>query len=320
LLKPPAEGGVVNLPAMLVIVLLGALLVVGIRSSARANAIIVAIKLAAIAIFILVAAGNVDTQNWSPFMPFGWQGIMHGAALIFFAYIGFDAVSTAAEEANNPQRDLPIGIIASLGICTAVYILVAGLLTGIAPYHTLNVPSPVSDALLNLGYRWAGGIIAVGAIAGLTSVMLVLYYGVTRVLLAMSRDGLLPPILAAVHARTRTPVVAIVGAGLIMATTAGFTPIGTIAELVNIGTLSAFLVVCLGVVVLRRTQPDLHRPFRTPLSPMIPLLGVAACAYLMSNLPVVTWLRYLVWMALGLVVYGSYSMRRSALNRLQQSE
>jgi APA family basic amino acid/polyamine antiporter len=319
LLNPPAEGGIVNLPAMLVIGLLGILLVIGVRSSARFNAAVVFIKLAAIGIFILVAVGNVNADYWRPFMPFGWQGVMQGAALIFFAYIGFDAVSTAAEETRNPQRDLPIGIIASLAICTVLYILVAGLLTGIAPYHTLNVASPVSDALLNLGYRWASGVIALGAIAGLTSVMLVLYYGATRVLLAMSRDGLLPGIMAEIHPVTRTPAVAIVGAGVIMAVTAGFLPITTIAELVNIGTLSAFVVVCLGVVVLRRTRSDLHRPFRTPFSPLVPVLGVLSCGYLMTNLAGVTWIRFLIWMAIGLVVYFAYSIRHATLLR-QASE
>jgi len=313
LLNPPAQGGIVNLPALVIILIIGTLLVVGVRSSARFNAAIVFIKLTAIAIFIVVAAGNVQVEYWKPFMPFGWQGIMNGAALIFFAYIGFDAVSTAAEEARNPQRDLPIGIIGSLVVCTALYIIVAGLLTGIAPYHTLNVPSPVSDALLKLGYRWASGLIAAGAIAGLTSVMLVVYYGLTRVVFAMSRDGLLPPILASVHASTQTPVPAIVGAGIIMAAVAGFTPIATIAELVNIGTLSAFTVVCLGVIVLRRTQPDLHRPFRAPFSPFVPALGVFACLYLMSNLAQVTWSRFFFWMFCGLVVYVAYSMRHSKL-------
>jgi APA family basic amino acid/polyamine antiporter len=246
-------------------------------------------------------------------MPFGWEGVMGGAALIFFAYIGFDAVSTAAEEARNPQRDLPIGILVSLAVCTLIYILVAGLLTSVVAYPSLNVGSPVADVMLRLGYPWAAGIIAAGAIAGLTTVMLVLYYGLTRVFLAMSRDGLLPPVFAQISPRTATPVRVILAAGLTMAAIAGFTPIGTVAELVNIGTLAAFFLVCLGVVLLRHTHPDLPRPFRTPFSPLIPLLGAACCLYLAAQLPLVTWLRFGLWLGLGLAIYFLYSRHHSAL-------
>jgi len=271
------------------------------------------IKLTAIAVFIAVAVSHVEPAHWTPFMPFGWGGVMGGAALIFFAYIGFDAVSTAAEEAHNPQRDLPIGILASLAVCTLIYILVAALLTLVVPYGTLNVASPVADVMLRLGYPWAAGLISAGAIAGLTTVMLVLYYGLTRVFLAMSRDGLLPPVFAKVHPRTQTPMRVIAAAGLAMAAIAGFTPIGTVAELVNVGTLAAFFLVCLGVVFLRKTHPDLPRPFRTPFSPLIPLLGAASCLYLMVQLPAVTWGRFALWLGLGLVVYFGYSRRHSAL-------
>ena len=269
------------------------------RESVRVNAVMVFIKLSAIAVFIAVAVFHVEPANWSPFMPFGWEGVMGGAALIFFAYIGFDAVSTAAEEARNPQRDLPIGILVSLAVCTLIYILVAGLLTGVVAYPSLNVGSPVADVMLRLGYPWAAGVIAAGAIAGLTTVMLVLYYGLTRVFLAMSRDGLLPPAFARLNPRTATPVRVILAAGLVMASIAGFTPIGTVAELVNIGTLAAFFLVCLGVVFLRHTHPDLPRPFRTPFSPLIPLLGAACCLYLALQLPPVTWLRFGIWLAVG---------------------
>ncbi|MBA3563920.1 MAG: amino acid permease [Gammaproteobacteria bacterium] len=311
LLAAPNAGGVVNLPAMAIILLLGALLAIGVKNSARFNAAIVFIKLTAITIFIVIALGNVEPDNWRPFMPFGWQGIVNGAALIFFAYIGFDAVSTAAEEARHPQRDMPIGIIASLAICTIVYMIVAALLTGIAPYPTLNTPSPVSEALLNLGYQWGAAVVAAGAIAGLTSVMLVMYYGQTRVLFAMSRDGLLPERFATVNPRTRTPTFVIILTGIITATVAGFAPIGAIAQLVNIGTLFAFVIVCVGVIVLRRKRPDLHRPFRVPFSPVVPLLGVAFCLYLMISLPAVTWFYFLLWMAFGLIIYGGYSARSS---------
>ncbi len=314
LLRPPLAGGLINLPAALIVLALAVLLTIGVRASARFNAVMVLVKLLAIAIFIGVALFYVEPAHWTPFMPFGWEGVMAGAALIFFAYIGFDAVSTAAEEAIRPQRDLPIGILASLAVCTVIYVVVAGLLTGIVPYATLNVPSPVADALLRIGHNWAAALIAAGAIAGLTTVMLVLYYGLTRIFLAMSRDGLLPPVFSAVNARTRTPVRVILASGALIALIAGFTPIGDVAELVNIGTLAAFALVCAGVAMLRVTHPDLPRPFKTPWSPLIPIAGIAACVYLMLSLPAVTWLRFVLWMAVGLVIYFVYSYRHSALN------
>jgi basic amino acid/polyamine antiporter, APA family len=313
LLSPPASGGVINLPAAAIVLVLAVLLALGVRESSRANAVMVVIKLMAIAVFIAFAIGHVQPANWTPFMPFGWEGVMGGAALIFFAYIGFDAVSTAADEARNPQRDLPIGILGSLAVCTVIYMVVAGLLTGIASYTTLNNPSPVADVMLHLGYPWVAGVIAAGAIAGLTSVMLVLYYGLSRVFLAMARDGLLPPAFAAVHPRTQTPVRVILLAGLLMAAVAGLTPIGHVAELVNIGTLAAFFLVCLGVIALRYTHPEVPRPFRTPLMPFVPLAGAGICLYLMTQLPAVTWLRFAGWLVVGFVVYFGYSRRHSAL-------
>jgi len=273
----------------------------------------VLVKLIAIVVFVAIAFANVDPAHWQPFMPFGWEGVMGGAALIFFAYIGFDAVSTAAEEAVNPQRDLPIGILASLAICTIIYILVSALLTGVAPYTSLNTASPVAEVLLNLGHKGASALVAAGAIAGLTTVMLVLYYGLTRIFLAMSRDGLLPPVFAAIHSGTKTPVRIILISGLLMALIAGFLPIGVVAELVNIGTLAAFALVCGGVIYLRYTQPDIPRPFKTPFSPVIPVLGVIFCVYLMLSLPLVTWVRFFVWMGIGLVFYFSYGRYRSRL-------
>ena len=313
LLSPPAAGGIVNLPAALIVLVLAVLLAIGVRESSRANAAMVAIKLSAIGVFIAFALGHVEPANWQPFMPFGWEGVMGGAALIFFAYIGFDAVSTAAEEAKNPQRDLPIGIIGSLVVCTVIYMIVAGLLTLIAKYTTLNSASPVAEVMLRLGYPWVAGVIAAGAIAGLTSVMLVLYYGLSRVFLAMSRDGLLPTAFSSVHPRTQTPVRVIIAAGVGMATVAGLTPIGQVAELVNIGTLAAFFLVCLGVIALRYTHPDLPRPFKVPFMPLLPLAGAGICLYLMAQLPAVTWYRFLAWLALGMVVYFGYSRRHSQL-------
>ena len=315
LLKSPVEGGIVNLPAFLIVLTLAVLLAIGIRQSARFNAVMVLVKLLAITTFVAVAAFHVQPANWVPFMPFGWEGVMGGAALIFFAYIGFDAVSTAAEEAVNPQRDLPIGILVSLAVCTVIYVVVAGLLTGIVPYHTLNVASPVADSLLRIGYPWAAAFIAAGAIAGLTTVMLVLYYGLTRVFLAMSRDGLLPPVFSAVNKNTQTPIRIILASGVLIALIAGFTPIGDVAELVNIGTLAAFVLVCAGVIHLRYTRPELKRPFRTPFGSVTPLLGIIFCVYLMLSLPPVTWARFGIWLALGLVIYFVYSRRHSTLNR-----
>jgi len=313
LLRAPMDGGLVDLPAVLVILVLGLLLAVGVHASARFNAAVVLVKLTAIGVFIAAALPNVNPANWHPFLPFGWTGVAQGGAMVFFAYIGFDAVSTAAEEARNPQRDLPIGILASLAICTLIYIVVSGLLTGIVPYPTLNVASPVADALLRIGHHWASAAVAAGAIAGLTSVMLVLYYGLSRVFLAMARDGLLPPVFAAVNSQTGTPARIILAAGVLMAAVAGFTPIRAVAELVNIGTLAAFVVVCGGVILMRRSHPDMHRPFRAPLSPLTPLLGIAFCLYLIAHLAPLTWLRFVVWMVIGLAVYFSYSRRHSAL-------
>ena len=315
LMKVPMEGGWINLPATLVVLALSVLLAIGVRQTARFNTAVVMIKLVAIGIFVAVAAFYVEPANWQPFMPFGWGGVMGGAAMIFFAYIGFDAVSTAAEEARNPARDLPKGILISLAICTFIYILVAGLLTGVVSYSTLNVPSPIADALMRLGHHWASGLVAAGAIAGLTTVMLVLYYGLTRVFLAMARDGLLPPIFSAVNRNTRTPVRIIMLSGVLIAAIAGFTPINDVAELVNIGTLAAFVLVCAGVIVLRYTRPDMPRPFRTPFSPLIPVLGMASCMYLMAQLPAVTWWRFVIWLVIGVVVYFAYSRSHSSLAR-----
>ncbi len=322
LTKAPSMGGIINLPAAGIVLILMVLLMLGMRESARTNMVMVFVKLLTISVFIGVAIFHVNPENWSPFMPFGWSGtspegkpvgVLAGAAMVFFAYVGFDAVSTAAEEAKNPQRDVPFGILFSLIFCTAIYIVVAGLLTGIVPYTQLNVPSPVAHSLHLLGINWASALVATGVIAGLTTVMLVLYYGLTRVFFAMSRDGLLPPFFAQVHPKTKTPVRVIAICGLMISLIAGFIPLGELAELVNIGTLAAFVLVCLGVVVLRIRQPHLHRPFKNPLNPVFPLLGAFSCAGLMAFLPWVTWVRFAVWLAIGVVVYFAYSIRHSKL-------
>jgi len=314
LLKGPVDGGWLNLPAMCIVLMIMALLIIGVKTTARFNKIMVITKLTVIALFIFIAFRHLNFNNWHPFLPFGWSGVMSGAALVFFAFIGFDAVSTTAEEVIDPKRDLPIGIISSLAICTFLYILVSGLLTCIAPYTALNVSSPISQTLINLGYHFAASLVAVGAIAGLTTVILVMYYGLTRVFLAMSRDKLLPPFFASVNKRTQTPVRIILWSGLLMATFSAFVPMHELAELVNIGTLSAFVIVCAGVIVLRYRQPDLHRPFKTPLMPFVPLLGVGSCLWLIANLNPVTWWRFIIWMLLGLMVYFNYSRYHSKLN------
>ena len=313
LLHGPHDGGVFNILSFSIIAALTGLLIIGVKSSTRFNNIMVLIKLLVIVIFIVIASTEVRAENWSSFMPFGWAGVMKGASLIFFAYVGFDAVSTAAEEAINPQRDLPRGIIGSLLICTILYIIVSGLLTAIAHYTTLNVSSPISHSLLVLGHKTAAGLIGVGAIAGLTTVMLVLFYGLTRVFLAMSRDGLLPRIFSKTHPKTKTPVRIIMLCGTLMALFAAVTPITTLAELVNIGTLFAFIIVCGGVLYLRKTQPDMHRPYKTPGMPYVPILGIVSCMYLIINLPVITLVRFAVWMIVGLVVYFTFSRKNSSL-------
>jgi basic amino acid/polyamine antiporter, APA family len=324
LTKAPGLGGIINLPAAAIILALMGMLIAGAKQSAQLNTALVGVKVLTIAVFIGIAGFNVEPLNWQPFMPFGWfqtlpdgktVGVLAGASLVFFAYVGFDAVSTAVEEARNPQRDVPIGIIASLAFCTVIYIVVAGMLTGVVPYTQLNVSSPVAHALTLLGYHWASALVSTGVIAGLTTVMLVLYYGLTRILFAMSRDGLMSPFFAQVNPKTQTPVRVIVLSGIVMALIAGMFPLGELAELVNIGTLAAFVLVCLGVIVLRIRQPDLHRPFKNPLNPLFPLLGAFSCAALMAFLPSMTWLRFLVWLLLGLIFYFTYSIRHSKLAR-----
>ncbi|HEY0663307.1 MAG TPA: amino acid permease, partial [Thiobacillaceae bacterium] len=288
------------------------------------NGAMVFVKLATILAFIVIAGQHVDPANWTPFIPerviddegrahYGVMGVTTAAALIFFAYIGFDAVSTAGEECVRPQRDLPIGILASLGICTVLYILVSGILTGVVPYQQIDLKAPVAEAMSGLGISWAKGAVATGAIFGITTVMLVLYYGLTRVVLAMSRDGLLPASMAELNPGTQTPVRLILCSGVLIALVAGFFPIGRVAELVNLGTLSAFFLVCASVLVMRRTRPDLHRPFRVPFSPLLPLLGMAFCGWLMVSLPLATWVAFSVWFAAGLAVYFLYSRRHSSL-------
>jgi basic amino acid/polyamine antiporter, APA family len=319
-----AGGGTVtalfNLPAVLVVVAVTALLVIGIRESAGANAAIVIVKVLVLLLFIGFGAAYVRPENWQPFIPentgtfgeFGWSGILRGAGIIFFAYIGFDAVSTAAQEARNPQRDLPIGILVSLAVCTVLFIATALVLTGIVPYTRLNVAAPVALAIDETGLGWLRPLIKLGAIAGLSSVILVLLMAQPRIFMAMSRDGLLPPLFSRIHARFRTPAITTILTGTVVAIAAGLVPITVLSQLVAMGTLLAFAIVCGAVLVLRRTAPELPRPFRTPGSPWVPLAGVAACVYLMIGLPLSTWERLVIWLVIGLAIYFAYSRARAA--------
>jgi len=308
------SGGIVNLPAVLVILFIIALLILGVRQSAAVNSLIVLVKIGAILLFLFLAVRHIDAANYTPFMPYGWNGVMAGAAVVFFAYIGFDAVTTAAEETENPRRNLPIGIIGSALIVMVLYVAVAVVLTGIVPYTSLhNNGAPISYALGAIGIPWGSALVSVGAIAGLTSVLIVTLYGQTRIFFAMARDGLLPSFLAYVHPVFRTPVTVTLITGAVTALIAGLLPLGIIVELVNIGTLTSFMIVAVIVLVLRRTDPDAPRAFRTPLVPVVPVLCVIFCLTLATFLPAVTLLRFLVWLIVGLAVYFLYGRYHSVL-------
>ena len=327
LAQGPAAGGFVNLPAVAIILLLMLALLAGVRQSANFNRIVVSVKLLALVIFLAVAAFHLQPALWHPFMPYGWfahlpdgstVGVLAAASVVFFAYRGFQTVSFAVEEARNPQRDIPLGVLGSLTICTVLYLAVAGALTGIAPYRVLNVSSPVAFALLRLGYNWGSALVAAGVIIGLTSTMLMIYYALTRMVFAMARDGLLPDYFAVLQPRSQTPVNAIVLGGLVMAAVAGTAPLGALAQLVNAGTLAEFILVCVAVMVMRRRH-GLVRPFRAPGGVFLPFLGIIFCAALLVFLPAVTLVQYALYMAAGLVVYFAYSARASARRALGQN-
>ena len=348
-LPPAITGEVVNLPAAAIALILTVILVIGIRLSSGFNLTVTTIKLAVVFFFIGLGIFFVNTANWSPFVPpaggavesvstegggpsllqyltgaeqqaFGFAGIITAAAIVFFAYIGFDVVATTSEEARNPRRDLPIGILGSLAICTLLYVLVSQIMTGIVPYNELDPEAPMASVFGDIGLDWAAGLVSIGAICGLTSVIMILMLGQSRVAFAMSRDNLLPRYFARAHPRFRTPYRITILTGVVVAIIAAFVDLTRLAELVNIGTLFAFCLVAIGVMILRRTQPDLPRAFRTPLVPVVPILAILFCLYLMVSLPVGTWWRFVVWMVLGLVVYFLYSVRASRLGRTQRGE
>jgi basic amino acid/polyamine antiporter, APA family len=300
-----------NLPAFGITMLVTWLLLIGIRETAGFNAVMVTIKLVFLGFFLVVGAFYVKPENWTPFQPNGLAGISSAAAIIFFAYIGFDAISTAAEETRNPQRNLPIGILASLAVCTLIYIAVAVVLTGLVPWQQLGTAEPLATALAARGLHASAGIISFGALLATTSVLLVFQLGQVRIFFAMGRDGLLPAWAARVHPRYRTPHINTLIVGLVVAAFAGFSNINEMADLCNIGTLFAFILVAIGIVVLRRTHPTWPRPFRAPFFPWVPAGAVVTCAYLMLQLPVVAWARFGIWLVIGLAIYFSYGARRT---------
>jgi APA family basic amino acid/polyamine antiporter len=328
LASPPPEG-LFNLPAAAIVFVVAGLLVIGIKQSADTNTVLVAIKVIVLVVFVIAGASYVTREHLTPFIPpnqgafgqFGWSGVLRGAGVMFFAYIGFDAVSTAAQEARNPARDMPIGILGSLAICTVIYMFVAVVLIGIVPYQQLNVADPLAVGIDATGITWLSPIIKIAALFGLFSTMLVQLLGQTRIFYSMSRDGLLPRLFAVVHPRFRTPHLSTMLTGTIIALMAGLTPIAVLGQLVSIGTLLAFVLVSIGVIILRKTAPDVPRPFRTPWVPTVPILGALICLAQMVGLPWATWERLLIWLAVGFVVYFSYSRRSSLLSagRLAES-
>ncbi|VCU69248.1 putative amino acid permease YhdG [Pigmentiphaga humi] len=309
------SGSLFNLPAFLVLAAVTALLSLGIRQSKRVNNAMVVIKILVVVLFIAAGASHVRTENWTPFMPYGMGGVYAGAALMFYAFIGFDAVASSAEEVRNPQRSLPLGILGSLLICTVLYVLVTLVMTGIVPYRDFasNADHPVSLALQRTGQLGLAGVVDLGAILGMTTVILVMSYGLTRILYAMARDGLLPRRLASLHPRYATPFALTWSVGLVFALVAGLVPLAVLAELINIGTLAAFSLISLAVIVLRKTHPGLQRGFRCPGVPYVPLAAVACCVFLIAHLDRITWLAFCLWVAAGLIVYFLYSRRKSVL-------
>ena len=320
-----AATAIFNVPATLICLVLTVLLIIGIRESARFNTSIVILKVVVLVLFVAVGVHYVNTANWHPFIPpntgkfgeFGWSGVLRGAGIIFFAYIGFDAVSTASQEAKNPGRTVPLGILGSLAICTVLYIAVGLVMTGLVAYQKLNVPSPIALAVEATGVKWLPPIINIGAICGISSVILVNLLGQSRIFYSMSRDGLLPPVFSRLHPRFRTPHITTAVTGTAVSIAAGLFPLNVLGQLVSMGTLLAFAIVCTGVLILRRIEPDVERPFRTPGMPWVPIGGTLICFYLMAGLPVLTWVRLFVWLAIGLTIYFTYGRFRASAARVE---
>ncbi|CAG9179760.1 amino acid permease [Cupriavidus pinatubonensis] len=311
----PGVQTLFNLPAFLIMLITTWVVSCGVRESARLNNVMVAIKVAVVVLFIAVGVWHVKPANWQPFAPFGLSGIFNAAALVFFAFIGFDAVTSAAEEVRNPHRDLPVGIIGSLAVCTVLYVIVAAIMTGVVPFAKFaGIDHPVSLVLQYAGQNWVAGFVDLGAILGMTTVILVMTFGQTRVIFAMSRDGLLPARLSSVHPVHATPFFATWTVGIVFAMIAALVPLNVLAELINIGTLSAFTLISIAVLVLRRTRPELKRAFRCPGVPVVPLLSVAFCLFLMAHLQALTWIAFLTWLAIGLSVYFLYARRNAVLH------
>jgi APA family basic amino acid/polyamine antiporter len=317
-------GAVINLPAVFIVALMSTVLVIGIKESASVNNLIVLLKVTIIFLIVVVGLQHVNPENWKPLIPantgewgtYGWSGVLRGAGLVFFAYIGFDAVSTAAQEAQNPQKDLPIGILASLAICTLLYVVVSAVLTGMVPFQELNLPAPMAYAMEKVGAPgWVRLFVDIGAVLGLGSVILVMLLGQSRVFYSMSRDGLLGKWAGAVHPRFRTPYLSTIFTGIAVGLATGILPLQLLGQLVNIGTLLAFVLVCAGVMILRKKRPDLDRPFKTPWVPFVPVMGILCCLGLMATLPADTWIRLLVWLAIGFLIYFGYSRNHSVLQQ-----
>ncbi|CUA81517.1 amino acid/polyamine/organocation transporter, APC superfamily (TC 2.A.3) [Gulbenkiania indica] len=312
----PGVETVFNLPAFVVALLITTLLAFGIRESKRVNNFVVFIKVAVVVLFIAVAVWHVKPVNWSPALPYGMSGVFHGAAIVFFSFLGFDAVTCAAEEVKNPEKDIPRGVIWSLAICSLLYVVVSAIMTGIVPYMDFKgIDHPVSLALQVAKLDWFAGFVDLGAILGMLTVILVMTYGQTRILFAMSRDGLLPKLFSEVHPKYGTPYKATWLIGTLIALIAGFVPLGTLAELVNIGTLAAFSLIAAAIIILRRREPDLPRKFHCPAVPVVPALAIVFCVFLMTQLSALTWLCFVVWLLIGLVVYFGYSRKRSHLHK-----